>query len=121
VVSNVLISLSSQSTHGKPLTSFIEHGVYDFFHTAMINLSNNRLQSTIPGWIDRWNQLETLVLSGNEFFGTIPLSLYNLSTLRKFSFVPFVDACDDSLFSGQAVPFIVVHNALGEFVVVGAD
>lgn len=72
------------------------HPLPSFYHahSEIVSLSNNLLQSTIPNWISEWNQLTTLVLDNNDFSGTLPSSLYNLSALRKFmNVIDFFPCC----------------------------
>ena len=45
-------------------------------------LSKNQLQTTIPGWIGEWTNLENLALDGNLLYGTIPSSLGSLQRLK---------------------------------------
>ena len=45
-------------------------------------LSKNQLQTTIPGWIGEWTNLENLALDGNLLQGTIPSSLGSLQRLK---------------------------------------
>lgn len=49
----------------------------------MLSLADNRLFSTIPSWIDKWKNLTSLALDGNDFSGSLPPSFLTLSTLRK--------------------------------------
>ncbi|KAF9978530.1 hypothetical protein BGZ73_001949 [Actinomortierella ambigua] len=50
-------------------------------HLTKLDLSKNRMQGPLPGYINQWPMMKTLLLDNNEFGGPIP-SLANLTMLR---------------------------------------
>ena len=45
-------------------------------------LSKNKLYTTIPSWIGKWTNLEHLSLDGNGLYGTIPSALGSFQKLK---------------------------------------
>ncbi|KDO40255.1 hypothetical protein CISIN_1g0369841mg, partial [Citrus sinensis] len=69
-------------------------------------LSYNRLQGSIPNWIDRLPQISYLLLANNYIEGEIPAQLCQLKEVR------LIDLSHNNL-SGH-IPFCLVNTALSE-------
>ncbi|XP_068639541.1 receptor-like protein EIX1 [Aristolochia californica] len=63
-------------TNLPPTLSFI-----NFTSIAVLDLSHNSFQSTIPYWIANLSHLVSLDLSWNELYGEIPMSIGNITSL----------------------------------------
>ncbi|XP_062001234.1 receptor-like protein EIX1 [Rosa rugosa] len=83
LVTNMLPSLVELSMSGCQLHSIPLLPIINFTSLAILDLSWNRFNSLMPGWVFSLRNLVSLHLEGCKFQGPIPSSPHNITSLRE--------------------------------------